>query len=114
MSYRQRKIQKKVNGRIKRYRNLRSFNEECPKRGMKGNICVLSNVRKLKDGSGMATVLSRPLVDPAKFKTSSKARGTWLLHFASYDVMKRHLKGRVDPESRLPQNVLDGARRRRR
>ena len=114
MAYRQLKIQKKVKGKVRRYKNLRAFNTECPKRGMKGNVCILDNVRRLKDGSGMATVLSRPLVDPERFKTSSKPRGTWLLHFASFEVMKRHLRGRVDPEARLSRNVLDGARRRRR
>jgi hypothetical protein len=115
MSYRQLKIQKRVKGKLRRYKNLATFNKECAKstrsRVHSGSVlCMLDNVRTLRDGSGMATVRTVPMVSGNDGK-----RGTWLLHFASASVMKRHLKGRVDPvtkNGRTPS--LDGAKRRKR
>ena len=97
MSYRQLKIQKKFRkgGKLKRYKNLAAFNKECAKSTRsrvhgESMLCMLKNERKLKDGSGMATVDVRAMTNQG-----SRKSGTWLLHFASYDVMKRHIKGRV-------------------
>jgi hypothetical protein len=105
MSYRQLRIQKKSKktGHIRRYKNLASFNKECGKRagGVRPSsmMCSLENVRQLKDGSGMATVKVRPMIshydDNAGKHREDRRTGTWLLHFASATVMKRHLKGRV-------------------
>lgn len=112
MSYRHLQVQKKVKGKIKRYRNLATFNKECSKRSTMGEIamlCSLTNARKLKDGSGMATVR----VEGFRQNTDER-RGTWLLHFASYDVMKRHLKGRVSGDTKhSPHPMLAGSRRRK-
>ena len=104
MSYRHLKVQKKVGGKLRRYTNLATFNKECGSRSYKGNICTLTNIRKLKDGSGLATVKSES--GPIKGRQS----GTWLLHFASHDVMKRHLKKRV---ATARAGMLDGAKRGR-
>jgi hypothetical protein len=116
MSYRQLKVQKRVKGKLRRYKNLATFNKECAKstraRIHSGSVmCQLENVRKLRDGSGMATVRTVPLASGNDGK-----RGTWLLHFASHDVMKRHLKGRVSPTSvgNRPAPSLDGRKRRKR
>jgi hypothetical protein len=103
MSYRHRGIVKFLPGKKgRRYRNLRQFYEECPARGVGGNLCEVTNLRKLKDGSGLATVKTRPGV------IRSRAGGTWRLHFASYSILKQHLKKRVT-ESR--KGMLDGAKR---
>jgi hypothetical protein len=88
--YRSRGITKRVGSKTRRYRNLATFNKECPTRGTSGNFCSVTNTRRLKDGSGLATVVSRPWTS-----TGGKKRGTWTLHFASYDIMKRHLKKRA-------------------
>lgn len=126
MAYRQLKIQKRrANGKVRRYKNLASFNKECPKSTRSrvrsdSMLCSLENIRTLRDGSGLATVRVQPLVaywDPAKnTHRRNPNRGTWLLHFASASVMKRHLKGRVSPTSKngRPAPSLDGAKRRRR
>jgi hypothetical protein len=95
MSYRQLKIQKRVKGKLKRYKNLAAFNRECAKSTRsrvhsESMLCMLENTRKLKDGSGLATVKVRALTNQG-----TRKNGTWLLHFASHDVMQRHLKGRV-------------------
>jgi len=103
MSYRKLPVQKS-GGKTRRYRNLAVFNSECSKRSIGGNICTLTNIRRLKDGSGLATVKSE--TGPIRGKKS----GTWLLHFASHDIMKRHLKGRVDT---VRSGMLDGYKRRR-
>jgi hypothetical protein len=111
MAYRQRKIQKKVGGKIKRYKNLATFLKECPKRSIYGNICELTNIRKLADGSGLATVKSTTgISDPTRYRRGARPAGTWLLHFASHDILKQKLKGRVDP---VRSGMLDGTRRRR-
>jgi hypothetical protein len=105
MSYRHISAQKRSGGKVRRYRNLAVFNKECGKRSLGGNICTLTNIRRLKDGSGLATVKSDTGV------IRGRKSGTWLLHFASHNVMKQHLKGRVDPAR---SGMLDGARKRRR
>nr|PZN18206.1 MAG: hypothetical protein DIU80_23235 [Chloroflexota bacterium] len=69
-------------------------------------LCILDNVRELRDGSGLATVRIVPLAT-----SGARKRGTWLLHFADHSMLKRHLKGRVDPAR---QGMLDGVRRRHR
>lgn len=84
-------VTKRVGGKIKRYKNLVSFNRECPSRGYGGNLCTLVNVRCTKRGEGLATVRTDSMQMRAKMPT-----GTWLLHFASCSVMKRHLQGRVN------------------
>lgn len=124
MSYRQLKIQKRVKrtGKIRRYKNLATFNKECAKsanaaiRPSTTMMCTLENARTLKDGSGLATVRVKPLIaywDEAKgkHKPPSLKQGTWLLHFASASVMKKHLKGRV---AQARAGMLDGAKRKRR
>jgi hypothetical protein len=103
MSYRHLPVRKKTAKGTKRFRNLRVFNQECPKRSIRGNICELTNIRKLRDGSGLATVKSTPGV------VGGKPAGTWVLHFASHSVMKGHLKNRVIETG----GSLDGAGRRR-
>ncbi len=107
MSYRQREIQKRVGGKIRRYKNFGAFIRECPKRVGWTNVCHLTNIRRLKDGSGLATVKVEPMGTPGR----KGSTGTWLLHFADYSVLKGQLKGRVDPAR---AGMLDGARRRRR
>lgn len=88
---RQLKIQKKFpNGKIRRYKNLATFHDECPVGfSSRKNFCAVTNTRKLRDGSGMATVVSRPYTN-----MSGRKRGVWLLHYASHDVMMRQLKKR--------------------
>jgi len=108
MSYRKLKIQKRVRGKLRRYTNLATFNSECSTRGRvhsESMICHLDNIRKLRDGSGMATVRVTPLTNQGRRKS-----GTWLLHFASHDVMKRHLKKRV---AQARTGMLNGTKRRR-
>lgn len=85
-------VTKRVGGKIKRYKNLASFNRECPSRSYGGNFCTLVNVRCTKRGEGLATVRTDSMM-----KRASPPTGTWLLHFASCSVMKRHLQGRVNP-----------------
>lgn len=115
MSYRKLKIQKRVGGKLRRYKNLATFNKECSTRGRTHSesvICDLTNARKLRDGSGMATVRAIPLTSAGVRK-----RGTWLLHFADYGVMKRHLKNRITMSTHGPGGKpihLDGPKRRRR
>jgi hypothetical protein len=103
--YRLRGITKRESGgRKRRYKNLASFNKECPKRGYSGNLCTLTNVRCVKDGGGLATVKT------TRFGSgrSTKPPGTWLLHFASCKIMKSHLRGRAHPSR--PEMLL-GRRR---
>lgn len=87
--YRLRKVTKRVNGKLRRYSNLAVFNRECSTRSLRGNICDVVNIRCLKDGGGLATVKTRPGV------LRARPAGTWLLHFASCSVLKRHLRGRT-------------------
>jgi len=79
------------------YRDLGVFNRVCNKgRSLYGTttVCTLKNLRCMKNGEGLATILS---------DTDYKEPSTWRLHFASCDVMKDHLYGRVaDP----PKGVL--------
>lgn len=103
MSYRHLPVRKKTSKGTKRYKNLAAFNAECPKRSIRGNICELTNIRKLRDGSGLATVKSTPGA------VKGKPAGTWVLHFADHSIMKGHLKNRVIETG----GSLDGARRRK-
>lgn len=106
------RVQKKESrtGRKRSYANLASFNRECPKRGSSGNVCELTNIRRMHDGGGLAVVRSTyPGGDENIQRRGGKPTGQWLLRFASFDVMKQHLKGRVDP---VRSGMLDGARRR--
>lgn len=87
--YRHLKVTKFVPGkRAKTYKNLASFNKECPSRGDGGMICFTTNVRCLRDGGGLATV------GVTKYMGRGTA-GRWRLHFADCGVMKRHLKKRT-------------------
>lgn len=106
MAYRHLPVSKRVGGKLKRYKNLASFNREC--RGRSGNICHLVNLRCTKDGGGLATVRSNYPGDPGTFYRGAKPSGTWLLHFASCDLLKRHLRGFVSNRGQL-----GGSRRRR-
>ncbi len=83
-------VTKRVGGKIKRYKNLAAFNKECPSRGYGGNLCTVVNDRCTKRGEGLATVRTTSMMDRTSIPT-----GTWLLHFASCSVMKRHLQGRA-------------------
>lgn len=107
---------KRVGGKVKRYKNLAAFNSECGKRSLRSMAaCTATNLRCTKDGGGLATVQTvyyGPRYHPgAKMPRGSRPGGTWLLHFASCSIMKRHLKGRVE-EARA--GMLSGSRRRRR
>lgn len=104
MTYRHLPVRKKTAKGTKRYKNLAAFNQECTKRSIKGNICELTNIRRLRDGSGLATVKSTPGA------VKAKPGGTWILHFADHGVMKSHLKNRVIETG----GSLDGTRRKRR
>lgn len=54
MSYRHLPAQKRdATGRVKKYQNLRQFNAECPSRGVRGNLCELTNIRALKGGGAL-------------------------------------------------------------
>ena len=99
MSYRLRKVTKRVGGKLKRYVNLATFNKECNTRS--GNICHLVNLRCTKDGGGLATVRSNHPGDPGIFRRGAKPSGTWLLHFASCTVLKSHLDRRVTNSGQL-------------
>ncbi len=96
---------REAGGKLRRYRNLASFNKECTKRGRSGNHCVLTNLRCTKNGGGLATVKSEH-VHP-RYSRGQKPPGTWLLHFADCSVMKGHLRGRV---SYYRAGQLDGKR----
>lgn len=96
--------------RKRTYKSLAVFNRECPKKGSSGNVCDLTNIRRLKNGEGLAVVRSTyPGGDENIQRRGGKPSGQWLLHFASFDVMKDHLRGRVDP---VRSGMLDGTRRR--
>lgn len=108
--YKLRPVTKRVGGKVKRYKNLATFNRECGTR--RGNICHLVNLRCTKDGGGLATVRSNHPGDPGIFHRGAKPSGTWLLHFGDCDIMKRHLRYRVtDTGGRFS---LYGARARKR
>jgi hypothetical protein len=107
MSYRHLPVTKRVGGKVKRYKNLASFNRECGAR--RGNICHLVNLRCTKDGGGLATVRSNYPGDPGIFHRGAKPSGTWLLHFADCGIMKSHLRKRVTHSGQL-----GSARRRKR
>jgi hypothetical protein len=102
MAYRHLPIVKRAGGKIRRYKNLAAFGQECTKHTIRGNICELVAVRKLKDGGGLAVVRTKPGF------TQIKQGGTWRLHFASYGVMKNYLRGRV-----IEDVAFLGARRRK-
>jgi len=102
-------------GKIRRYKNLATFNKECGKRSTRGNLCLLTNIRCTKDGGGLATVRSTGawLYDGNQniHTQYGKAKsGLWRLRFASCTVMKQHLKGRVDVGA---GKSLDGSKRRK-
>jgi hypothetical protein len=103
MSYRRLPVTKRTAKGKRKYRDLAVFNAECTKRSIRGNICELTNIRKLHDGAGLATVKS------TRGAVGGREPGTWLLHFASHDIMKRHLKNRVIETAAS----LDGAGRRK-
>jgi hypothetical protein len=108
-----RNITKRVGGKLRRYKNLASFNSECSTRGIGGvthNACTLTNLRCTKDGGGLATVQSVYPGPETRYARRGKPSGTWLLHFASCSIMKRHLRNRV----RSRPGTLAGAGRRRR
>lgn len=109
---------KRVNGRITRYKNLASFNSECPSRGYRGNLCTVTNVRCTKDGGGLATVRSAyPGGNERIFHRGAKPAGTWLLRFASCSIMKEHLRNRASVVQSVRGQIppaLYGARRRKR
>lgn len=92
MAYRHLPVIKRAGGKTRRYKNLAAFGAECTKRSISGNICELIGARKLKDGGGLAVVRTKPGF------ARTKQGGTWRLHFASYAVMKRYLRGRVIEE----------------
>jgi hypothetical protein len=101
-------IQKRMtNGKIKRFKNLRTFNGECASRsdgGKNAMICELSSIRKLADGTGMASV---KVTAPSYLTSNARREGTWRLHFASFDILKRHLQNRVyASESSIPGSVV--------
>lgn len=103
---------KRTYGKLKRFRNLKAFNAECPSRGISGNRCTVTNVRCTRDGGGLATVQSRyPVADTTVYRHGAKPTGTWLLKFASCAVMKQHLNGRVEASR---EGMLQGQRRKRR
>jgi hypothetical protein len=112
-SYRHTGTQKRfANGKIKSYKNLAIFNAECSKHGSsfasKAMICDLRTAKCLADGGGMATV------DVRSYVGGKQRNGTWRLHFASCNVMKIHLRGRVDARNAKPNmDVLNGPRKRR-
>ena len=107
MSYRHLPVTKRVGGKTKRYKNLAAFFAECRKFGTSaGNACMLTNMRCLKDGGGLATV--KTIAGPFR----AGPAGTWLLHFNSCEIMKDKLSGRV--EGPRGGRALDGSRRRRR
>jgi hypothetical protein len=92
-------------GKVRRYKNLAVFNQECPKRGSGGNLCWLDNLRCTKSGDeGLATVRT------TKFM-SGRSGGTWLLHFASCKVMKQHLRGRVEVRTLTTSDGRGGLKR---
>lgn len=114
--YRHHGATKRVGGKVTRYKNLASFNKECPSRGYKGNMCTVLNVRCTKDGGGLATVRSARLSEQF-YRKGAKPTGTWLLHFNSCTVMKEHLRNRVSVVQAVRAQIppaLFGARRRRR
>lgn len=114
--YRQTGIVKKFKstGKIKRYKNSREFNAECAKNGNpfaeKAMICELSSIRQLANGEGIASVKVRPLFSGHPDQPNVKRTGTWRLHFGSYDILKRHLRGRVEGSN---VGQLEGRKRRR-
>lgn len=89
--YRHIKATKKVGVKTRKYTNLAVFNRECSVRGRLGSYCVVQNLRCLKDGGGLVSVKTTPIGSSGKWGKS----GTWLLHFNSCEVMKRHLRNRV-------------------
>lgn len=98
---------REAGGKLRRYRNLASFNKECTKRSTGGNNCVLTNLRCTRNGGGLATVKSERM--HPHYSRRARPAGTWLLHFADCSVMKGHLRGRV---SYYKAGQLDGGRRR--
>ena len=100
-------------GKKRTYTSLRAFTEECPARSaLTGNRCVLTNIRKLKNGGGLATVKSFEM-EPGIYHRRARPTGTWRLHFASHTLLKKFLKSRAATYGKA-SGSLDGARRRRR
>ena len=107
------RVTKRVDGKIRKYTNLATFNKECPSRGYGGNLCTVTNVRCTKSGGGLATVRTTSMQT-----RPNRPPGTWLLRFESCTVMKRHLQNRAGYaaaiKDRRSGSFLFGARRRRR
>ena len=87
--------QRTTDGKRRTYTNLAVFNSTCSKRGWRGPRCALENLRCTKKYvagvGGLATI-------------RVEGRGTWLLSFADCNVLKDHLRGRVeDPRGFLPE-----------
>ncbi len=109
----------KSTGKIKRYKNSGAFNAECGTSrqsplASKAMVCELQSLRELANGEGMASIKVRPLFGDSK---ASRA-GTWRLHFASYSVLKNHLRNRVtvveNGRPTMNAKALDGQKKRRR
>jgi hypothetical protein len=75
-------------GKRRHYQDLAAFNSDCKSRGY-GQPCVLTNLRRLADGSALATV-------------TAGTRGVYRLHFGGFSTLIEHLGGRVsDPRGFL-------------
>lgn len=114
MSYRHLPVTKfTAGGKKRRYKNLATFNKECPKRSARGNICIVTNVRRLKTDGCLVTVRSVGTSDTSKkSRYLDRPTGLWRLHFADCGVMKRHLEGRVEGASQLGCGVRRKKRKR--
>lgn len=106
-------------GKIRKFKNLSTFNQECSKQGSslasKAMVCELQSIRRLHNGEGIASVKVRPLFGEGRKQERS---GTWRLHFGSFDILKKHLQGRVtaieNGRPTMNAKALDGHRSRRR
>lgn len=77
-----------TDGRRRSYANLKAFDRDCGKRARRADIgCTLTNLRRLRDGSGLATVKihgHRPVTP-----------GTWRLHLDSFEGLRAYLEMRA-------------------
>lgn len=77
-----------VDGERRRHTNLKAFDRDCGKRARRVDIgCTLVELRRLGDGSGVATVKihSHRPVTP----------GSWRLHLESFEGLRQYLEGRA-------------------